>query len=248
MIFQHFNLLMQRNVLDNVCFPLEIAGMSKKEAREKAMGYLETVGLAEKAKAYPAVLSGGQKQRVAIARVLASNPKVLLCDEATSALDPQTTKSILGLLKKINEEFGITIVLITHEMAVVQEICKHVLVLENGKLQESGTVGEIFRNPKTEATKRLLLHTDERIVKRVTGQIVRLTFGQHSAYEPILSNAILQYKAPLNILHAEIQSLNGVNHGQMILQLPEDKHLALDIVQYFREKKVTVEEWTENDG
>lgn len=130
MIFQHFNLLMQRDVLDNVCFPLEIAGMKKKAAREKAMAYLEEVGLSEKAHAYPAQLSGGQKQRVAIARALAAQPEVLLCDEATSALDPTTTKSILQLLREINEKYGITIVIITHEMAVVQEICTHVAIID----------------------------------------------------------------------------------------------------------------------
>jgi D-methionine transport system ATP-binding protein len=156
MIFQHFNLLMQRNVLDNVCFPMEIAGLKKKEAREKAMEYLKTVGLEEKAYAYPAQLSGGQKQRVAIARVLAADPEILLCDEATSALDPQTTKSILELLKHINEEFGITIVVITHEMRVVEEICQHVGVLDHGVLAESGTVQEVFEHPKTEAAKNLL--------------------------------------------------------------------------------------------
>lgn len=158
MIFQHFNLLMQRNVVDNVCFPLEIAGVRKKEARRRAMELLETVGLSDKAKAYPAQLSGGQKQRVAIARVLANNPKILLCDEATSALDPQTTKSILNLLKKINQNYGITIVVITHEMAVVREICSKVAVLEHGSLVEQGTVEKIFRAPKTEAAKRLILN------------------------------------------------------------------------------------------
>ena len=134
MIFQHFNLLMQRNVLDNICFPLEIAGVSKKEARKRALELLEIVGLSEKAKAYPVQLSGGQKQRVAIARVLANNPKILLCDEATSALDPQTTKSILKLLKEINQKYGITIVVITHEMSVIQEICSKVAVLHHGSL------------------------------------------------------------------------------------------------------------------
>lgn len=158
MIFQHFNLLMQRNVVDNVCFPLEIAGVRKKEARRRAMELLETVGLSDKAKAYPAQLSGGQKQRVAIARVLANNPKILLCDEATSALDPQTTKSILNLLKEINQNYGITIVVITHEMAVVREICSKVAVLEHGSLVEQGTVEKIFRAPKTEAAKRLILN------------------------------------------------------------------------------------------
>ena len=158
MIFQHFNLLMQRNVVDNVCFPLEIAGVKRKEARQRALGLLETVGLGEKAKAYPAQLSGGQKQRVAIARVLANNPKILLCDEATSALDPQTTKSILKLLKEINEKYGITIVVITHEMAVVREICSKVAVLDHGRLVEEGTVEELFCEPKTEAARNLIFH------------------------------------------------------------------------------------------
>ncbi|MCR5675616.1 MAG: ATP-binding cassette domain-containing protein [Lachnospiraceae bacterium] len=156
MIFQHFNLLMQRTVLDNVCFPMEIAGMKKKEARVKALEYLEQVELADKAKAYPAQLSGGQKQRVAIARVLASRPRVLLCDEATSALDPQTTQSILQLLKHINEKYQITMIVITHEMRVVQQICDHVAVLEYGRIVESGRTKEVFDDPKTEAAKRLI--------------------------------------------------------------------------------------------
>ena len=158
MIFQHFNLLMQRNVVDNICFPLEIAGVKKKDARKRALELLETVGLSEKAKAYPAQLSGGQKQRVAIARVLANNPKILLCDEATSALDPQTTKSILNLLKEINQKYGITIVVITHEMAVIREICSKVAVLDQGNLVEQGTVEEIFRAPKTEQAKNLIFN------------------------------------------------------------------------------------------
>lgn len=158
MIFQHFNLLMQRNVTDNICFPLEIAGVKKKEARKRAMELLETVGLSEKAKAYPAQLSGGQKQRVAIARVLANNPKILLCDEATSALDPQTTKSILNLLREINQKYGITIVVITHEMAVIREICTKVAVLDQGRLVEQGTVQELFRAPKTEEAKKLIFN------------------------------------------------------------------------------------------
>lgn len=157
MIFQNFNLLMQRNVIDNVCFPMEIAGVDRKTARERAMEYLRTVGLEEKAYVYPVQLSGGQKQRVAIARVLASDPQILLCDEATSALDPQTTGTILELLKKINREFGITIVVITHEMRVVEEICGRVAVLDHGNLEEIGTVEEVFSNPKTNAAKRLIL-------------------------------------------------------------------------------------------
>ena len=157
MIFQHFNLLMQRNVLDNVCFPMEIAGVKRREAREKAKEYLDIVGLSEKAKAYPVQLSGGQKQRVAIARTLASNPRIILCDEATSALDPQTTGTILSLLKRINKEYGITVVVITHEMRVVEDICDRVAVLDHGKLAEIGPVKDVFDNPKSNAAKSLLL-------------------------------------------------------------------------------------------
>lgn len=157
MIFQHFNLLMQRNVVDNICFPMEIAGVPKREARERAMELLKTVDLEEKAKAYPVQLSGGQKQRVAIARVLASDPQIILCDEATSALDPQTTRTILELLKRINKELGITIVVITHEMRVIEEICDRVAVLDHGKLEEIGAVSEVFAHPKTNAAKRLIL-------------------------------------------------------------------------------------------
>ena len=157
MIFQHFNLLMQRNVQDNVCFPMEIAGMKRKEARAKALEYLQAVGLYDKANAYPAQLSGGQQQRVAIARVLASTPEILLCDEATSALDPQTTREVLALLKKINREYGITIVVITHAMSVIEEICDRVGVLEKGRLVEIGAVKDVFSNPSTDAAKRLLL-------------------------------------------------------------------------------------------
>ena len=156
MIFQHFNLLMQRTALDNVCFPMEIVGISKKEARKKALEYLKIVGLEEKALSYPSQLSGGQKQRVAIARVLASDPEILLCDEATSALDPQTTKSILELLKKINREEGITIVIITHSMSVVKEICNNVAVLENGVAVEIEKTEELFKKPKTDIAKKLV--------------------------------------------------------------------------------------------
>ena len=156
MIFQHFNLLMQKNVLDNVCFPLRLKKIKKKEAQEKALQLLETVGLKEKAKAYPSQLSGGQKQRVAIARALASNPKILLCDEATSALDPQTTEAILKLLKQIHKEYGITIVIITHQMSVIQEICNKVAIIEGGELVEEGRVDEIFARPRSRAAKQLI--------------------------------------------------------------------------------------------
>ena len=155
MIFQNFNLLMQRNVLDNVCFPMEITGVKKKDARKRAIELLETVGLKGKAKAYPAQLSGGQKQRTAIARALTCDPKILLCDEATSALDPKTTQSLLELLKDINQKLGITIILITHEMSVIRQICSHVAVIEEGSLAEQGEVEAVFRNPQSEIARQL---------------------------------------------------------------------------------------------
>ena len=161
MIFQHFNLLEQQTVLENVCFPMEIRGIPKKERREKALELLKKVGLAEKAKAYPAQLSGGQKQRVAIARVLANEPEILLCDEATSALDPETTQTILRLLKTIRDTLGITIVVITHEMRVIQQVCTRVAVLDGGLVQEEGSVSEVFAAPKSKAARRLLLMADE---------------------------------------------------------------------------------------
>ena len=242
MIFQHFNLLMQRNVLDNVAFPMEIAGKSKREARKEAEQYLDAVGLAEKASAYPAQLSGGQKQRVAIARVLASKPEILLCDEATSALDPQTTKSILTLLKEINEKYGITIVVITHEMSVIQEICKHVAVLEHGKLVESGTTEELFRNPKTPKAKRLVFSGSEHILEMTSERIVRVRFHGGSAYEPTIGNIVLETKTPINILYANTNTVNGNAEGEMLLQLPSDDEKADHIIEYFKEKGLDPEE------
>ncbi|MBQ2258068.1 MAG: ATP-binding cassette domain-containing protein [Lachnospiraceae bacterium] len=242
MIFQHFNLLMQRNVMDNICFPLEIAGVNKKKARQRAMELLETVGLSEKAKAYPSQLSGGQKQRVAIARVLANNPKILLCDEATSALDPQTTKSILKLLKEINQKYGITIVVITHEMAVIQEICSRVAVLDHGKLVEENTVEELFRAPKTEEAKKLILNEVKHITEMKGKRMIRVTFDGKSAFEPMIGNVTLEYKTPLNILYANTKTINGNAEGEMILQLPESKEIADRMIEYFKEKELGVEE------
>lgn len=242
MIFQHFNLLMQRNVLDNICFPMEIAGVGRKEAKARALELLETVGLSEKAKAYPAQLSGGQKQRVAIARVLANNPKILLCDEATSALDPQTTKAILNLLKEINQKYGITIVVITHEMAVIQEICSKVAVLDHGSLVEEGTVEELFRAPKTEEAKKLILNEFAHIKKMTSKRMIRVTFSGSSAFEPFIGNVVLEYKTPLNILYANTKTINGNAEGEMILQLPDSREIASRMIKYFKEKGLGVEE------
>ena len=242
MIFQHFNLLMQRSVIDNVCFPMEIAGLKKKEAREKAMEYLKIVGLEEKAYAYPAQLSGGQQQRVAIARALASDPTILLCDEATSALDPQTTKSILQLLKEINQKYGITIVVITHEMAVVQEICSHVAIIDHGKLAEHGTVEQIFQAPKSKEAKKLIYQGYEKVALMKGKRCVRIVFSENSSFEPVIANMVLAFKTPVNILYANTKDLDGVATGEMILQLPEDDVLGDKMIAYLKNTKLTVEE------
>lgn len=254
MIFQHFNLLMQKSVLDNICFPLQIQGTKKKEARAKARELLKTVGLEEKEKAYPAQLSGGQKQRVAIARALAANPKILLCDEATSALDPQTTASILGLLKQINEQFGITIVIITHQMSVIREICNRVAIIERGALVEDGLVTDIFNHPKSKAAKELILRDRpdteaDRKQDVLVGQLksnrkIRIVFSDNSAFEPVIANMILKFETPVNILRADTKNVGGVAKGEMILGLPEDKHLQVDIEQYLTDCGLEIEEVT----
>ena len=254
MIFQHFNLLMQKSVLDNICFPLQIQGAKKKEARAKAREFLKTVGLEEKEKAYPAQLSGGQKQRVAIARALAANPKILLCDEATSALDPQTTASILGLLKQINEQFGITIVIITHQMSVIREICNRVAIIERGALVEDGSVTDIFNHPKSKAAKELILrdrpdteaaHEKNLLVEQLkSNRKIRIVFSDKSAFEPVIANMILKFGTPVNILRADTKNVGGVAKGEMILGLPEDKHLQVDMEQYLTDCGLEIEEVT----
>lgn len=249
MIFQNFNLLEQKNVLGNICFPLEITGLKKKDAKGRARELLHLVHLEDKEKAYPSQLSGGQKQRVAIARALATNPKILLCDEATSALDPQTTGAILSLLKEINERLGITIVIITHQMSVVTEICKKVAVIDNGKLVEEGFVEEIFRNPKSDAAKELISGKEIRYTpldSLDSSYKVRIVFGENSAYEPIISNVILKYQTPINILKADSRNVNGKAVGEMILSLPDEEALQKDIISYLQEKGLVVTEVKEN--
>ena len=248
MIFQHFNLLMQRTALDNVCFPMEIAGIRKAEARKKALEYLRIVGLEEKALSYPSQLSGGQKQRVAIARVLASDPQILLCDEATSALDPQTTKAILELIKEINRDYGITVVVITHEMSVVQEICDKVAVLERGSLVETGTVEELFRNPKTDEARKLVFSGRTQIQEMKGKRLIRVTFQEKSSFEPVIANLVLTYRTPVNILFADTKNINGQAQGEMILQLPEFTEVADKMIQYLKEINMGVEELKEDVG
>lgn len=249
MIFQNFNLLEQKNVLENICFPLEITGSKKREARKRAKELLHLVHLEDKERAYPSQLSGGQKQRVAIARALATNPNILLCDEATSALDPQTTAAILSLLREINEKLGITIVIITHQMSVVTEICNKVAVIDNGRLVEEGYVKDIFENPKSDAAKELISGKEIRFTPLEhldSSYKVRIVFGENSAYEPIISNVILKFQAPVNILKADTRNVNGRAVGEMILSLPDEEELQQSIFTYLREKGLAVTEVTEH--
>ena len=221
MIFQNFNLLEQRTVLDNILFPLQVAKVEKEKALAKAKKLLEEVGLSEKAQAYPSQLSGGQKQRVAIARALANDPSVLLCDEATSALDPNTTNQILALLKKINEKYGITIVVITHEMRVIETICNKVAIIDHSNIVEEGEVKEIFISPKTEIAKNLILPSLDTIEKSTGSIQLRLVFdGNH--YDPVISTMILQTKVLVNIIKANVKTVDSKTYGEMILQIPND--------------------------
>lgn len=249
MIFQNFNLLEQKNVIDNICFPLEITGVKKKDAKKRAKELLKTVNLEEKEKAYPSQLSGGQKQRVAIARALATNPDILLCDEATSALDPQTTASILKLLKEINDKLGITIVIITHQMSVVTEVCKKVAIIDNGRLVEEGFVEKIFEAPQSDAAKELISGKEIRYTPVESLQVerkIRIVFQENSAFEPVISNVILKFQVPVNILKANTRNVNGKAIGEMILGLPDGEKIQNDIIAHLKEAGLSVTEVREN--
>ena len=250
MIFQNFNLLEQKNVMDNICFPLEIAGQKKKEARVRAKELLKLVSLEDKEKSYPSQLSGGQKQRVAIARALATNPQILLCDEATSALDPQTTASILGLLRRINEQFGITIVIITHQMSVVTDVCSKVAIIDNGRLVEEGLVEKIFENPRSDAAKELISGKEIRytpLESLNTGRKIRIVFQENSSYEPVIANTILKLQVPVNILKADTRNVNGKAVGEMILGLPEGEEVQNNIIEHLKGYGLAVTEVIDNE-
>ncbi len=242
MVFQQFNLLMQRNVIRNVCFPMEIAGVPKKEALRRAEELLDIVSLGDKKYAYPAQLSGGQRQRVAIARALATNPKVLMCDEATSALDPMTTQSILRLLQDINKRLGITVLVITHEMEVIRQICDHVSIIDEGVIAESGTVSEIFANPQSDTAKRLFRGVLKTELQAATGRLIRVVFGSSNAYEPVLSQMILECGAPVSVLSAQLGTVSGESRGEMVLRLPEDPTTAEKAMRVLIDKGARVEE------
>ena len=249
MIFQQFNLLMQRTCLKNICFPMEIAGVKAADAQKKAKELLEIVGLPDKADAYPAQLSGGQKQRIAIARALASDPKILLCDEATSALDPKTTQDILKLVKDINQRLGITVVVITHEMAVVEEICTHVAILDHGVLQESGTVEDIFSNPQTEAGRRLVYPNGVVIDQLPAANVIRIAFNGGSSYEPLIASLAIDCGVKVNILGADTRNIDGKAFGTMLLGLPTDPEEAAKAMAYIKSQpNVTMEEVRDYHG
>ena len=249
MIFQQFNLLMQRTCLKNICFPMEIAGVEAADAQKKAKELLEIVGLPDKADAYPAQLSGGQKQRIAIARALASDPKILLCDEATSALDPKTTQDILKLVKDINQRLGITVVVITHEMAVVEEICTHVAILDHGVLQESGTVEDIFSNPQTEAGRRLVYPNGVVIDQLPAANVIRIAFNGGSSYEPLIASLAIDCGVKVNILGADTRNIDGKAFGTMLLGLPTDPEEAAKAMAYIKSQpNVTMEEVRDYHG
>ena len=237
MIFQGFNLLMQRNCLKNICFPLELEGMKKEDAKKRALELLEIVGLPDKAKAYPAQLSGGQQQRIAIARALATNPKVLLCDEATSALDPNTTHSILNLIRDINKKLGITVIIITHQMSVVEETCNRVAILDNGTVVEEGEVQAIFSHPTSKAARRLVYPAGAPQAEPLPGhKLVRVAFGgTQTTDKPLVASLAIECGALVSIMAADTRIVNGQTLGTMLLALPDDDKAAaaLDYIKNY---------------
>ena len=223
LIFQGFNLLMQRNCLKNICFPLELEGMKKEDAKKRALELLEIVGLPDKAKAYPAQLSGGQQQRIAIARALATNPKVLLCDEATSALDPNTTHSILNLIRDINKKLGITVIIITHQMSVVEETCNRVAILDNGTVVEQGEVSTVFAHPQSAAAKRLVFPdaSDEIFAPASDEHRIRVVFnGAFATNTPLITKMAMDEGIAANILAASTRCIGDKVYGNMLLGIP----------------------------
>ncbi len=254
MIFQGFNLLMQKTVLENVMIPLRIAGVSRAERKKKALEMLKVVGLEDKKKSFPAQLSGGQRQRVAIARALTNDPKVLLCDEATSALDPKITEEILDLLQEINRTRKLTVIIITHEMSVVEKICDRVAIIDDGNLVEVGEVQEVFTNPKSEAAKRLVLPRDEEFESIASqtsvvnqfepsseeSRVIRIAFDGQAAGRPFISELVEDTGEKVNILSANTRSVGGTAYGQMVLELPEGKKHQEIVLEYFKKNGLSV--------
>ena len=242
MIFQQFNLLMQRTVGENVRYPLEIAGLPRREADKRVMELLEIVGLQDRAKAYPAQLSGGQRQRVAIARALASQPEVLLSDEATSALDPMTTQAILNLLKDINRRLGITVILITHEMAVIRQICDRVTILDGGRIAEEGTVDEVFMHTRSEAGRRLFGNAPQVPEEEPQGPAIRLVFDGSSVDRPIIATAVKELGIMINILSADMKQIGGKTYGQMLIRMPDDEETSRKLADFLTQENIAFKE------
>ncbi len=249
MIFQGFHLLMQRNCLKNVCFPMELCKMGHAAAKKRAMELLELVGLPDKATAYPAQLSGGQQQRIAIARALATDPHILLCDEATSALDPKTTHSILELIRDINKRLGITVIVITHQMQVVEDVCSHVAILDEGCVAECGEVSEVFTNPKSRAARALVFPDGETPAQDVmpAGQRLRVVFNGGSAAEiPLIAKMAMECGIPASILSASTRSIEKRAYGSMLLNIPGDEETMKRAMAYLRSfENVSVQEVNE---
>ncbi|MBQ1619611.1 MAG: ATP-binding cassette domain-containing protein [Oscillospiraceae bacterium] len=243
MIFQGFNLLMQRTCLDNVCFPLKLSGLAGEKAwrKQRAMELLELVGLADKANVYPAQLSGGQQQRVAIARALATNPKVLLCDEATSALDPTTTSSILELIRSINERTGITVIIITHQMSVVESVCRHVAILDGGKVAETGEVGEVFSRPTSAAARRLVFpesDTASLIAAEGGERLIRVVFnGLEATGQPLIARMAVEKGITANITYASTRSIENKTYGSMLLGISGGEDAVREAIEYLTQSK-----------
>ena len=240
MIFQNFNLFEQRNVTRNITYPLEIAGVPRQEARKRAAELLELVGLSDKSHAYPSQLSGGQKQRVAIARALATKPRYLLCDEATSALDPTTTQSILALLKEINRTLGVTIVIITHEMKVIEKICGRVAIIDSSRIAECGPVTEIFARPSSDIARQLIRPAEAPFARSLSERKIRIVFNGEEAKRPVIAQLVTECRAAVNILYADTKEIDGRAYGQMILQLPEGS--AETVTRWLRDNAIEFSE------
>ena len=238
MIFQNFNLLEQRTVEGNVFFPLELAGIKKKDGEKRVAELLDIVGLSDKKKSYPSQLSGGQKQRVAIARALATNPKYLLCDEATSALDPATTSSILDLLKKINSELGVTVIVITHEMKVIERICTKVAVIDNSRIAEQGAVSDVFTDPKSDIAKQLILPDLIRSLKSEKGYKFRLVFSGETSDTPVISALAIEKGVAVNIVYADTKNINGKIYGHLVFTLEGNEERYETVRAFLAERKI----------
>ena len=248
MIFQQFNLLQQRDVRGNIAYPMELSGKSKAYIKKRTDELLEVVGLTERQHNYPSQLSGGQQQRVAIARALASDPKIILCDEATSALDPTTTTAILNLLRQINRDMGITIVIITHEMSVVETTCTHVAIIDQGTLAESGKVEDIFSHPESEAARKLIFRKSGAAAPKLGERTIRVVFDGAGADEPIISNLVMECGVAVNITAANTRTINGQVFGEMVLQLPEEAAQQEKAIYYLKTHGVKVNDVSDLSG